>query len=216
MSLEETDNKKEIAAKGIAAAKYAVRLNPASWFHWNVLGTFCMSKEVQNYALAQHCFIMAIDREPYNAVVWNNLGTLYLHLGEYCLSSFHNLCEKSYIIPILLFTGDPFKANEAFARAQSADPEYANCWIGQGLIAEKLHKKEAMDLFRHANQLSYHNEGAMGYAHWVITTLLNPSAKQDPQYKYVIDKLHAIPVATDALTWFTGKYIFQFLQNNNR
>ncbi|XP_015109958.1 tetratricopeptide repeat protein 37 isoform X2 [Diachasma alloeum] len=166
------------AEKSLAAAKQAVRLNPSTWVHWNVLGVICMTEEIKNYALAQHCWVMAIDREPNNAIAWTNLGTLYLHLG------------------------DPYKANEAFSRAQRADPEYENSWIGQGLIAESVERKEAMDLFRHATQLGYHPQAAVGYAHWVLTTILDPDAKKDPLYSYTIVNMHAIPVAIDAMTWY--------------
>lgn len=76
-----TVNKEEVAAKCLTAAKQAVKLSPQSWLHWNVLGVICMSSYIKNYALAQHCFVMAIDRESNNAVAWSNLGTLYLQLG---------------------------------------------------------------------------------------------------------------------------------------
>ncbi|XP_011301228.1 tetratricopeptide repeat protein 37 [Fopius arisanus] len=165
------------AKKSLAAAQQAVKLNPSTWVHWNLLGVICMTEEIKNYALAQHCWVMAIDREPNNAIAWTNLGTLYLHLG------------------------DPFKANEAFSRAQRADPEYENSWIGQGLIAESVQRKEAMDLFRHATQLAYHPQAAVGYAHWVLTTLLDPNAKKDPLYNYTIENMHAIAMAIDAMTW---------------
>ncbi|XP_063995924.1 superkiller complex protein 3 [Diachasmimorpha longicaudata] len=166
------------AEKSLAAAKQAVRLNSSTWVHWNILGVICMTDEIKNYALAQHCWIMAIDREPNNATIWTNLGTLYLYLG------------------------DPYKANEAFSKAQRADPEYKNSWIGQGLIAESVDRKEAMDLFRHATQLGYHPQAAVGYAHWVLTTILNPDAKKDPLYNYTIVNMHAISVAIDAMTWY--------------
>ncbi|XP_072746078.1 superkiller complex protein 3 isoform X2 [Anoplolepis gracilipes] len=176
-----TVNKDDTAAKCLAAAKHAVKLCPQSWLHWNILGIICMSPYIKNYVLAQHCFVMAIDRESNNAIAWNNLGTLYLHLG------------------------DIYRANEAFSRAQRADPSYINSWIGQGIIAENLLRKEAMDLFRHSTQLGYHNEAALGYAHWVLTTLLNPAMKQDPLFVYVIENMHAIPAAADVLTWYTER-----------
>ncbi|XP_011689404.1 PREDICTED: tetratricopeptide repeat protein 37 [Wasmannia auropunctata] len=176
-----TVNKNDVAAKCYAAAKHAVKVCPQSWLHWNVLGVICMSIYIKNYALAQHCFIMAIDRESNNAVAWSNLGALYLHLG------------------------DIYKANEAFSRAQRADPNYVNSWIGQGLIADKTQRKEAMDLFRHSTQLSYHNQAALGYAHWVLTILLNPAMKKDPLLVYVIENMHAIPAAADVLTWYTER-----------
>ncbi|XP_012537096.1 tetratricopeptide repeat protein 37 [Monomorium pharaonis] len=176
-----TVNKNDVAVKCYAAAKHAVKLCPQSWLHWNLLGVICMSIYIKNYALAQHCFVMAIDRELNNAVAWTNLGTLYLHLG------------------------DIYKANEAFSRAQRADPSYVNSWVGQGLIAEKTLRKEAMDLFRHSTQLGYHNQAALGYAHWVLTTLLNPTMKKDPLLVYVIENMHAIPAAADVLTWYTER-----------
>lgn len=78
---DSTVNKDDTAAKCLAAAKHAVKLCPQSWLHWNILGVICISPYIENYALAQHCFVMAIDRESNNAIAWSNLGTLYLHLG---------------------------------------------------------------------------------------------------------------------------------------
>lgn len=97
-----------------------------------------------------------------------------------------------------------YKANEAFSRAQRADPSYTNSWIGQGLIAEKMVRKEAMDLFQHSTLLCYHNEAAVGYAHWVLTTLLNPVMRKDPLCVYFIENMRAIPAAADVLNWYTG------------
>ncbi|CAG5092823.1 Similar to TTC37: Tetratricopeptide repeat protein 37 (Homo sapiens) [Cotesia congregata] len=178
---DSTVNRKVTAEKSLEAAKQAVRLCPTTWVHWNILGVICMMPEIKNYALAQHSWVMAIDREPNNGVAWTNLGTLYLHLGE------------------------TFKANKAFSRAQRADPEYSNSWIGQGIIAESVDNKEAMDLFRHAIQLGYHPQAAVGYSHWVLMTILNPDAKKDALYHYMIVNMHAIPVAIDAMTWYTER-----------
>lgn len=166
-----------------------------------------MTEEIKNYALAQHCCVVAIDREPNNAIVWTNLGTLYLNLGKVL----RLVTQKNYkTLKINKFyahypQGDPYKANEAFSRAQRADPEYGNSWIGQSMIAEEMDRKEAMDLFRHATSLGYHGQAAMGYAHWVLTTLLHPKAKEDPLYTYTIENMHAVAVATDAMTWYIGR-----------
>ncbi|XP_012257142.2 tetratricopeptide repeat protein 37 isoform X1 [Athalia rosae] len=178
LRLSATERSYEIAEKAEAAAKQAIRLAPSSWRHWNLLGVICMTKEIKNYALSQHCYVMAIDMEPQNAIAWTNLGTLYLHLD------------------------DSYRANEAFARAQRADPGYINCWIGQAFIAEKVRQKEAMDLFRHTTQLGYRDQAALGYAHWVLTTLLDPEAKKDPLYTYAIENMHAVTVATDGMSWY--------------
>lgn len=72
---------KSVANECLAAAKHAVTLCPSVWMHWNLLGVICMSPFIKNYALAQHSYIMAIDKDFNNSVVWSNLGTLYLHIG---------------------------------------------------------------------------------------------------------------------------------------
>jgi superkiller protein 3 len=46
-------------------------------------------------------------------------------------------------------------ANEGFSRAQSADPEYALAWVGQGLIATLVNSaREAQELFEHAFEIA--------------------------------------------------------------
>ena len=51
----------------------------------------------------------------------------------------------------------PFQlAHEAFKIAQSLEPSYVACWIGQALIAETVGHSDAMDLFRHTNELANH------------------------------------------------------------
>ncbi|KAJ8681556.1 hypothetical protein QAD02_017348 [Eretmocerus hayati] len=176
--LDNSVEREKIASKCFASAKEAVKIDPSSWAHWNLLGVICMLNYFKNYALAQHCFVMALDRES-NPISWTNLGTLYLLLGE------------------------PYRANEAFSWAQKTDPAYINCWIGQAFLAETLSKKDAMDLFRHATQLGYHHEAATGYTHWVISTIRDPEARKDSLCAYVIEKMHALAVASDAINWYT-------------
>jgi superkiller protein 3 len=68
--------------------------------------------------------------------VWTNLGALYL---------LHN---------------DIQLANEAFTRAQSTDPDYAQAWVGQGFLALLYgDSNEARGLFEHAFDIS--NSSAM-------------------------------------------------------
>lgn len=81
MKSDPNANRRQLAEKCLAAAKQAIKLCPSTWVHWNMLTAVCMTEEVKNYALAQHCCVMAIDREPNNAIAWTNLGTLYLSLG---------------------------------------------------------------------------------------------------------------------------------------
>jgi superkiller protein 3 len=97
-----------------------------------------------------------------------------------------------------------YRANEAFSWAQRIDPAYINCWIGQAFIAENLSKEDAMDLFRHATQLGYHHQAATGYTHWVIKTIMDPDVKKDSLYNYIIEKMHAVTVASDGMNWYTG------------
>lgn len=63
-----------------------------------------------------------------------------------------------------------------------------------------------MDLFRHTTQLGYHSESALGYAHWVLTTLLDPRSKKDPLYTYTIENMHAVSVAMDVTNWYLGEW----------
>ncbi|KAI4499739.1 hypothetical protein M0802_004995 [Mischocyttarus mexicanus] len=177
LRLNPSDNRQEIANEALTAAKYAVKLCPTSWSHWNILGIICMIPEIKNCALAQHCFIMSISREN-NAIVWTNLGILYALLG------------------------DVYKANEAFSRAQQVDHDYMNSWAGQGIIAEIFNLTESLNLYRHATTLGYNNEACLGFSHVVLTLLLNANAKKDPLYTYNIENMHSIPAATDMLTWY--------------
>lgn len=74
----------------------------------------------------------------------------------------------------------------------------------QGLLAEIVDQgDEAMDLFRHSTDLGFHTQGALGYGNWVCRKLMQSPMASTP---YVIDKLHAVPVACDALTWYTREY----------
>ncbi|XP_033324509.2 superkiller complex protein 3 [Megalopta genalis] len=178
LHLDPTVNHKTLASKCLAVGKHAVKLCSSTWLHWNLLGVICMSPYIRNYALAQHSYVMAIDKELNNPVVWCNLGTLYLHIG------------------------DLYKANEAYSQAQRADPAYINSWIGQAIIAEMMSRKEAMDLFRHSTQLGYHDEAALGYAHWVLTVLLSTDIEKNASYTYIMENMHALFVASDVMNWY--------------
>ncbi|KAJ3638165.1 hypothetical protein MTP99_001570 [Tenebrio molitor] len=166
----------QLINKALAIAQYCTSKNSTYWQHWNLLGNIAMNLESPNYRLAQHSFIKAVIADNNSAVSWSNLGTLYFMLEEYKL------------------------ANEAFSQAQRSDPNYVNSWIGQALLAETLTHEDAMDLFRHSTQLRIHKQGALGYAHWVCKTL-----KESPvdAIIYSIHNMHAIPVACDAMTWYT-------------
>uniref|UniRef100_A0A182N562 Tetratricopeptide repeat protein 37 n=1 Tax=Anopheles dirus TaxID=7168 RepID=A0A182N562_9DIPT len=160
-------------------AKHSIKLDVGRWQNWNLLGVICATKEVNNLALAQHCFVEAVtvDRKT-AAAAWNNLGVLYLIHGPLGL------------------------ANKAFGRAQQYDTTFMNAWIGQALIAERCGQMdEAMDLFRHCTQLGYHRESAVGYAHWVCSVVNEENYHENERYRFAIDAMGALPVAHDSITW---------------
>ena len=73
----------------------------------NIFSYIFLFLEIDNKALAQHCFIQSIECEATNAVAWTNLGVLYLQSDDVGL------------------------AHEAFKVAQSVEPAYVASWIGQ-------------------------------------------------------------------------------------
>ncbi|XP_059242451.1 superkiller complex protein 3-like, partial [Mustela nigripes] len=102
-----TNDPKELLEKSLHCLKKAVRLDSKNHLYWNALGVVSCHNGIRNYALAQHCFIKSIQSEQINAVAWTNLGVLYL--------ANENIEQ----------------AHEAFKMAQSLDPSYLMCWIGQ-------------------------------------------------------------------------------------
>uniref|UniRef100_A0A3P9KFX9 Tetratricopeptide repeat domain 37 n=1 Tax=Oryzias latipes TaxID=8090 RepID=A0A3P9KFX9_ORYLA len=159
--------------------KKSIMMDSGNYSYWNALGVVSMNK-LENFALAQHCFIKSIQVEPnQNVVAWTNLGTLYLKKANIEL------------------------AHEAFKIAQSLEPLYVNCWIGQALIAEGVGSYDTMDLFRHTTELSTHMEGVKGYAYWVCSTMLDKSNRNTELYRYNIVQMNAISAAQVALSKYT-------------
>ena len=77
--------------------------------------------------VSQHSLVRSLHLNDNSAKVWTNLGSLYLQYNDYQL------------------------ANEAFTKAQSADPEYAHAWLGQGILATLFgNATEARGLLMHA------------------------------------------------------------------
>ncbi|KAL0979784.1 hypothetical protein UPYG_G00189630 [Umbra pygmaea] len=167
--------------KALQCVKKAVKLNSCNHSYWNALGVVAMSKGLENYALAQHSFIKSVQVEPNNVVAWTNLGALYLKKDNIELS------------------------HEAFKVAQSLEPLYVNCWIGQALIAETVGSYDTMDLFRHTTELSTHTEGVKGYAYWVCSTLLDKSNRDSELYRYNIVQMNAVSAAQVALSKYTER-----------
>lgn len=171
----------ELLEKSLQCLKKAVRLDSKNHLYWNALGVVASCSAIGNYALAQHSFIKSVQAEQINVVAWTNLGVLYLA------------------------TGNIEQAHEAFKVAQSLEPSYLLCWIGQALIAETVGSYDTMDLFRHATELSMHTEGAKGYAHWVCSTLQDKANRNTELYLYNIVQMNAIPAAQVVLSKYTER-----------
>ncbi|XP_073534422.1 superkiller complex protein 3 [Phyllobates terribilis] len=174
-------NQHDLLEKSVQCIKKAIMMDSSNHQYWNALGVISCSNDVNNKALAQHAFIKSIQCQQNNAIAWTNLGALYL-LNE-------NI-ELSH---------------QAFKVAQSLDPSYVRCWIGQALIAETVGSYETMDLFRHTTELSMNTEGAKGYAHWVCMTLLDKSNRNTELYRYNIVQMNAITTAHLALSKYTER-----------
>lgn len=130
---------------------------------------------MKNLALAQHCFIKALEIDKV-AVVWTNLGVLYLSQNQLKL------------------------ANMAFRQAQQSEPSYGNAWTGQALVAEIMDPNEALDLLCHSITLGYHDESAIQYAYFVCSLL---SDAIDPKrIQYYTEHLNVISSALDSITWY--------------
>lgn len=172
------DSKLELLKLAFEGAKHLVKMAPSRWQNWNLLGIVAATKEIDDPALTQHCFIKAITLDKKTYTSWSNLGVFYLMQGDVKL------------------------ANKAFSRAQQSDTTFLNAWIGQGLIAELIgDRDEAMDLFRHCTQLGFHHESSIGYPNYVCSVLDEPDYAAIPKYEYAIDKMHAIPLALDNIIW---------------
>lgn len=161
-------------------AKHLVRLAPSRWQNWNLLGVIAATKEIDDPALTQHCFIRAINLDKKTYTSWSNLGAFYLTQGDIKL------------------------ANKAFSRAQQSDTTFLNAWIGQAIIAELIgDRDEAMDLFRHCTQLGFHQESSIAYPNFVCSVLDEPDYASVPKYEYAIDRMFAVPLALDNIMWNT-------------
>lgn len=104
--------------------KRAIEIEAGNSEFWNSLG---IATAALNPKVSQHSFVRSLYLNERSARVWTNLGALYL-------------AQK-----------DQQLANAAFARAQSTDPDYAQAWLGQGILADQLGEtEEAFTLFTHA------------------------------------------------------------------
>nr|XP_006811551.1 PREDICTED: tetratricopeptide repeat protein 37-like [Saccoglossus kowalevskii] len=181
-NLKDDVKAKEVAKKALQCLQKAVSFDVSNHLHWTALGVIASSKYINNAKLSQHAFIKSINAENNNVVAWTNLGVLYL---------VHHQVEL---------------AHKAFKIAQSLEPSYVACWIGQALIAESIGSQEAMDLFRHATELGTHLEGCLGYAHWVCNTIFDEKVdKTSEYYKYNIIQMRAVTAAVVAMAKYTDR-----------
>lgn len=108
--------------------KRAIELEAGNADFWNSLGVITTTL---NPKVAQHAFVRSLHLNERSVRTWTNLGTLYL------------------------LQNDTELAHQAFARAQSTDPDYALAWVGEGLVALLFgDTNEALSHFTHAFELS--------------------------------------------------------------
>ena len=126
-----TNSKKKLPKHlkaSVQAFKRAIELEAGNAEFWSSLGI--VTTEL-NPKVSQHSFVRSLYLNDKNARVWTNLGTLYLIQNDVQL------------------------ANDAYTRAQSSDPDYAQAWLGQGLLAMQMGEvKEARKLFTHAFEIA--------------------------------------------------------------
>ncbi|TPX22881.1 Superkiller protein 3 [Coccidioides immitis] len=104
--------------------KRAIELEAGNSEFWNALGIACASLSPK---VAQHSFVRSLHINERSASVWTNLGALYLLNNDFQL------------------------ANEAFTKAQSADPDLSHAWLGQAILAFLIGDvAEARELVTHA------------------------------------------------------------------
>uniref|UniRef100_A0A8C7CBH3 SKI3 subunit of superkiller complex n=1 Tax=Oncorhynchus kisutch TaxID=8019 RepID=A0A8C7CBH3_ONCKI len=191
----------------------ALKLMPESSSLWYDLGLNyyhqaclppCLQELEHNSVLLQlekalQCVKKAIMLNSSNHSYWNALGVVAM-----------SKASTSIVCVILLFASFLLHllsqlSHEAFKIAQSLEPLYVNCWIGQALIAEMVGSYDTMDLFRHTTELRTHTEGVKGYAYWVCATLLDKSNRDSELYRYNIVQMNAVSAAQVALSKYTER-----------
>ena len=113
---------------------------------------------------AFQCFKQAIELESGNAEFWNSLGVATMKLNpkvsQHALARSLNLDQRSSHVwtnlgTLCLLQHDLELAHMAFSRAQSTDPNYAQAWLGEGIVALLSgDPHEALVHFTHAFELS--------------------------------------------------------------
>uniref|UniRef100_A0A8C7CF91 SKI3 subunit of superkiller complex n=1 Tax=Oncorhynchus kisutch TaxID=8019 RepID=A0A8C7CF91_ONCKI len=182
----------------------ALKLMPESSSLWYDLGLNYYHQLTYNINVlhsfsSPQCVKKAIMLNSSNHSYWNALGVVAM-----------SKASTSIVCVILLFASFLLHllsqlSHEAFKIAQSLEPLYVNCWIGQALIAEMVGSYDTMDLFRHTTELRTHTEGVKGYAYWVCATLLDKSNRDSELYRYNIVQMNAVSAAQVALSKYTER-----------
>ncbi|KAJ7647495.1 superkiller protein 3 [Roridomyces roridus] len=120
--------RQQLVAKAGECFTEAVREDPGNELYWLALGDVNFLSRAKT---AQHAYIKALEIDSKNALIWTNLGLLYLHENDLEL------------------------ANQALFRAQTLDPECTTAWIGQALVAAANgHHTDSTTLIAHAVTLA--------------------------------------------------------------
>ncbi|KAF2427689.1 putative antiviral protein [Tothia fuscella] len=181
-SASDTNSKTKPLTKFLKASmrcfKRAIELEAGNPEFWNALGVVTTQL---NPKVAQHALVRSLHLNERNVKAWTNLGVLYL------LQKDHEL------------------AHQAFARAQSTDPDYAHAWLGEGLVALLWGDvKEALVHFTHAFEIGESGSSVVKKeyaAHAFDHLLAHPSALGNMlnliQPIFALQQLHAL-TADDA------------------
>uniref|UniRef100_A0A4W3JSC2 SKI3 subunit of superkiller complex n=1 Tax=Callorhinchus milii TaxID=7868 RepID=A0A4W3JSC2_CALMI len=153
------------------------------------------------------CLKKCVMLDSRNHLYWNALGVVASCKGILCYVNllYQNVVGWTNLGVTYLKNESIELAHEAFKVAQSLEPSYVMCWIGQALIAETVGSYETMDLFRHTTELGIHVKGAKGYAHWVCATLQDKTNRNSELYRYNIVQMNAISAAQVVMSKFTER-----------
>uniref|UniRef100_A0A4W6G997 SKI3 subunit of superkiller complex n=1 Tax=Lates calcarifer TaxID=8187 RepID=A0A4W6G997_LATCA len=182
---------------------------PSLWYDLG-LNYYRQASSLLIVFVSSQCLKKAIMMDSGNHSYWNALGVISMNKGNnmhlfICIIIYYNVVAWTNLGTLYLKKDNIELAHEAFKIAQSLEPLYVNCWIGQALIAERVGSYDTMDLFRHTTELSTHMEGVKGYAYWVCSTLLDKSNRDTELYRYNIVQMNAISAAQVALSKYTER-----------
>lgn len=81
------------------------------------------------------------------------------------------------------------------------------------MLAESLAHDDTVNLFSHTVTLGYHPESCLGFADWVLRTLLQSEKLttlkvEDQRALQDFKRMHALEVASDCMKWYTGETLF--------